>query len=52
MTNPLPSLFLPQITQEAAEELFGRIFELYPNNKDLQAAACQVGREGGRERGE
>ena len=44
--------FLPSSTQqEAAEELFGRIFELYPNDKDLQAAACQVGRAGGREGG-
>ncbi|KAM3571482.1 hypothetical protein VYU27_006489 [Nannochloropsis oceanica] len=28
--------------QEAAETLFERIFELYPLDKDLQAAACQA----------
>ena len=41
-TNPL---------QEAAESLFESIFELYPQDKDLQAAACQVRREGEKEGG-
>lgn len=30
------------VLQEAAEELFCRLFELHAHDRDLQAAACQV----------